>query len=201
MIFFGTGSAKLNSVITRNITCQHCNNQDTVYINIYRKHAHVFWIPMFPLGKSGSSYCTHCKETLSPKQMPEALKMQYKNIKSDAKGPIWQFSGLLVLALLIGFAIYSGGKDKENTQLYLSAPAVGDIYEYKADNGSYSTMRLMKVTSDSLYLSLNDYEISKKSRLYKIDKDENYSEVTYGYSKNEISQMQKEGIILDINRD
>lgn len=133
--------------------------------------------------------------------MPEALKMQYKNIKGEAKGPIWQFSGLLVLALLIGFAIYSGGKDKENTQLYLSAPAVGDIYEYKADNGSYSTMKLEKVTSDSLYLSLNDYEISKKSRLYKIDKDENYSEITYGYSKNEISQMQKEGIIFDINRD
>ncbi|WP_133685585.1 hypothetical protein [Maribacter spongiicola] len=62
-------------------------------------------------------------------------------------------------------------------------------------------MRLEKVTSDSLYLSLNDYEISKKSRLYKIDKEENYSEVTYGYSKNEISQMQKEDIIFDINRD
>ncbi|HDZ07059.1 hypothetical protein LCGC14_0473710 [marine sediment metagenome] len=62
-------------------------------------------------------------------------------------------------------------------------------------------MKLQKITSDSLYLSLNDYEISKKSRLYKIDKSENYSDVTYGYSKSEISQMQKDGIILEINRD
>ncbi|MDP2527632.1 hypothetical protein [Maribacter dokdonensis] len=201
MIFFGTGSASLDSVKTRNITCQHCNNQDTIYINIYRRHAHVFWIPVFPLGKSGSSYCTHCKETLSPKQMPEALKMQYKNIKGEAKGPIWQFSGLLIFALLIVFAIYSSGKNKEDTQLYLTQPAVGDIYEYNANNGSYSTMRLEKVTTDSLFLSLNDFEISKKSRIYKIDKDENYSEITYGYSKSEMIQMHKEGIVFDINRD
>lgn len=133
--------------------------------------------------------------------MPEALKMQYKNIKGDAKGPLWQFSGLLIFALLIVFAIYSSGKNKENTQLYLTQPAVGDIYEYKANNGSFSTMRLERITSDSLYLSLNDFEISKKSRIYKIDKDENYSDITYGYSKNEMTQMHKDGIIFDINRD
>ena len=151
MIFFGTGSASLDSVKTRNITCQHCSNQDTIYINIYRRHAHVFWIPVFPL--------------------------------------------------LIVFAIYSSGKNKEDTQLYLTQPAVGDIYEYEANNGSFSTMRLEKVTTDSLFLSLNDFEISKKSRIYKIDKDENYSEITYGYSKSEMIQMHKEGIIFDINRD
>ncbi|APQ16551.1 hypothetical protein [Maribacter hydrothermalis] len=201
MIFFGTGSANLGAVKTRNITCQHCNNQNTVFINIYRRHAHIFWIPVFPINKSGSSYCTHCKEVLSPKEMPEGLKMQYKNIKGNAKGPLWQFSGLAILACLIGFAIFSSGKDKENTQVYLSDPVVGDIYEYKADNGNYSTMKLKKVTEDSLYLSLNDFEISKKSRLYKIDKDENYPEITYGYSKTEMLQMQKQGVILDINRD
>lgn len=200
MIFFGTGSANLDSVKTRSITCQHCKNQDTVYINIYRRHVHIFWIPIFPLGKSGSSYCTHCKEVLTPKHMPEALKMQYKNIKGNAEGPIWQFAGLLLFALLIVFAIYSSGQNKENTQQYLMQPAVGDIYEYQANNGSYSTMRLEKITSDSLYLSLNNYEISKRSRIYKIDKDENYADVTYGYSKNEITQMYKEGIVFDINR-
>ena len=199
MIFFGTGSASLDAVKAKNTTCQHCNNQDTVYINIYRRHAHVFWIPVFPIGKSGSSFCTHCKETLAPKQMPEALKMQYKNIKGNAKGPIWQFSGVLLFVFLIVFAFYSNGRDKEKTQIYLSNPVIGDVYEYKADSGSYSTMKLEKITSDSLYL--NDYEISKKSRLYKIDKVENYSDVTYGYSKSEMSQMQKDGIILEINRD
>ena len=127
--------------------------------------------------------------------------MQYKNIKGNARGPIWQFSELLLFVFLIAFAFYSSGRDKENTQIYLFNPVIGDVYEYKADSGSYSTMKLEKITSDSLFLSLNDYEISKKSRLYKIDKEENYSEVTYGYSKTEMSEMQKDGIILEINRD
>ncbi|MEP2279461.1 hypothetical protein [Maribacter sp.] len=62
-------------------------------------------------------------------------------------------------------------------------------------------MRLEKATTDSLYLPLNDYVISKKPGLYKIDKAENYSKITYGYSKNQISQMQIEGVIFNINRD
>jgi hypothetical protein len=58
--------------------------------------------------------------------MPEALRKQYKNIKAEAKGPTCQFSGLLGLTLFKGFAIYSDGKDK-------------------ADNDSYSTMRVEKL--------------------------------------------------------
>jgi hypothetical protein len=77
--------------------------------------------------------------------MPEALRKQYKNIKAEAKGPTCQFSGLLGLTLFKAFAIYSDGKDKENTQLYLSVPAVENISEYKADNDSYSTMRVEKL--------------------------------------------------------
>ena len=200
MIFFGTGSANILSMITRNITCQHCKNDNTVYINIYRRHFHIFWIPVFPFTKGGSSYCTHCKEVLKPKEMPEKLKIQYKNIKGDAKGPLWQFSGLMLIACLIAFGIYSSGKNKENTKLFLLDPVVGDIYEYKADNGSYSTMKLKRITSDSLFLSLNNYEIDKRSRIYKIDKTENYPETTFGYSKREISLMEKNGIILEINR-
>lgn len=201
MIFFGTGSTNVASELTRNITCKHCNNHNTVYINIYRRHFHVFWIPVFPFTKSGNSYCSHCKEVLRPKNMPEALKMQYKTIKDNAKGPLWQFAGLGIFACLVAFAFYSSGKNKENTQLYLANPEVGDIYEYQVENGYYSTMKLKKVTSDSLFLSLNDFEISKKSRLYKIDKEENYPDTMYGYSKHEIRIMQKEGVIFDIERD
>ena len=201
MIFFGTGSANLEAVKARNATCKHCKKDETIYINIYRRHTHIFWILVFPLGKNGNSYCSHCKEVLRPKHMSENLKMQYKNIKGNAKGPLWQFSGLALLVCFIGFAIYAGARDKQNTKKYLDSPVVGDIYEYRANNGSYSTMKLRNITNDSLFLSLNDYEIDKRSRLYKIDKEQNYPETTYGYSKVEITLMQAEGIILEINRD
>lgn len=201
MIFFGTGSATLSTVKTRNTVCQHCKNEDSLYITIYRRHAHIFWIPVFPLGKNGNSYCSHCKEVLSPKQMPETLKMQYKYAKDHAKGPLWQFAGIGVLVCLIAFAAYAGGKDKENTEKYINEPAVGDVYEYKATNGNYSTMKLRSITEDSLFLSLNDFEIAKRTRIYKIDKEENYPKTTYGYSREEIKEMKNDGIVLDVNRD
>ncbi|WP_089262316.1 hypothetical protein [Maribacter sedimenticola] len=133
--------------------------------------------------------------------MSDQLQLQYKNIKGNVKGPTWQFSGLLLLICLIGLIIYTTGRDKLNTKLYLSEPEIGDIYKYRVDNGNYSTMKLVSITQDSLFLSLNDYEISKRSRIYKIDKPENYPDTYFGYSKHEISLMEKDGTILEINRD
>jgi hypothetical protein len=133
--------------------------------------------------------------------MPERLKMEYQNFKSDAKGPIWQFSGLFLIICLIGFSGYSSSKDKENTAKYLSEPVIGDIYEYRIETGSYSTMKVMQVTTDILFVSLNDYEISKSSRMYKIDKAENYSDEIYGISRKEIQAMKVNGNIVGINRD
>ena len=201
MVIFGSGSAHLKTAPARNVTCDNCNNQGTISFSIYRKHAHIFWIPVFPMNKTGASQCSHCQQVLKPKQMPERLKTEYQNFKSDAKGPIWQFAGLFLIICLIGFAGYSGSKDKENTAKYLTEPAIGDIYEYKIESGSYSTMKVMQVTSDSLFMSFNDYEISKSSRIYKIDKEENYPEEVYGVSRQDLQAMNSDGDIMDINRD
>ncbi len=201
MIIFGSGSAHIKTAPVRNVTCDNCNNQNTISFSIFRKHAHIFWIPVFPMNKTGASQCSHCQQVLKPKQMPERLKMEYQNFKSDAKGPIWQFAGLFLIVCLIGFAGYSGSKDKKNTEQYLSEPAIGDIYEYRIETGSYSTMKVMQVTQDSLYMSFNDYEISKSSRIYKIDKEENYPDEVYGVSRQDLLGMKADGDILDINRD
>lgn len=201
MVIFGSGSAHIKTASAGNLTCENCNNQGTISFSIFRKHAHIFWIPVFPLNKTGASECSHCQQVLKPKQMPERMKMEYKNFKSDAKGPIWQFSGSILIICLIAFAGYSSGKDKENTSKYLSEPAIGDVYEYKIESGSYSTMKVMQVTSDSLFMSFNDYEISKSTRIYKIDKEENYPDEIYGVSRQDLLDMNVEGDIMDINRD
>lgn len=201
MIIFGSGSAHIKTATAKNATCENCGNQDTLSFSIYRKHAHIFWIPVFPLNKTGASQCSHCQQVLKPKQMPDNLKRKYEDFKSDAKGPIWQFVGLFLIACLIGFAGYSSGQDKENTAKYFAEPAIGDIYEYRIETGSYSTMKVMEVTEDSLYMSFNDYEISKSSRIYKIEKEENYPEETYGVSRQDLQAMKADGDLLEIQRD
>lgn len=201
MIIFGSGSAHLKTAPVKNSRCQNCNNQGTLSISIFRKHAHIFWIPVFPLNKTGASHCSHCQQVLKPKQMPEQLKLDYQNFKGDAKGPVWQFSGLFLMACLMGFGVYSNSKDQENTVKYLAAPVQGDVYEYRIEPGSYSSMKVMEVTTDSLYMSLNEYEISRASKIYKINKPEHYSTEVYGVSRADLQTMKADGDLLEILRE
>lgn len=200
MIIFGTGSTNLETIQVNNEVCSYCNKENTLLFSYSRRHAHIFWIPIFPLDKTGRSYCSHCQQTLSIKQMPYSLKTKFKNTKQHVKGPLWQFSGAIIFILLIGITGYTSSKSKKNTLNYMEAPSVGDIYEYRSESGNYSTMMLKRITRDSLYMSLNYYEISKPSRLYNIDKKENYPKEVYGYSKEEIKNMKNSGAILHVNR-
>ncbi|WP_047247645.1 hypothetical protein [Maribacter thermophilus] len=132
--------------------------------------------------------------------MPIGLKTKFKNTKDQVKGSFWQFSGTIIFILLIGLTGYTSSISKKNTTSYLKTPAVGDIYEYRLDSGYYSTMVLKRITRDSLYMALNYYEMPKQSRLYNIDKEKNYRQEIYGFSKEEIKSMKNSGTILNIKR-
>ena len=106
----------------------------------------------------------------------------------------------MFIALFIA-AGFAGRNDKENETQYLLTPLAGDIYDYKTEDSQYSTMRIIHVSKDSVYMQLNDYEIGKSSKIYKIDKEENYSKKAYGYSKEEIKTMYDQKIIIDIDRE
>lgn len=47
------------------------------------------------------SECEHCKQVLKEKEMPESLKRKALKLKKDTNGPIWQFAGLLLIAVII----------------------------------------------------------------------------------------------------
>ena len=180
--------------------CPSCGTQGSLTINIFRKHAHIFWIPLFPFGKKGVSQCEHCNNILEMKEMPDSLKREFENLKNETKGLIWQFTGLGIIAILIVWGNYVNGEDKKTELEYLKSPQIGDVYEYKIETGSYSTLKVVGVKNDSIFVSPNEYEISKMSKMYKIDKSENYSNLSYGVSINKIKEMYDSGEIFDINR-
>ena len=200
MIIYGSKAVHLKTAQSKTATCPSCGTQGSLTISVFRKHAHVFWIPLFPIGKKGVSQCQHCKNILETKEMPEPIKRECENLKNESKGPIWQFAGLVVIAVLIAWGSYASGEDKKLELEYIKSPQVGDIYEYKIETGSYSTLKVVSVTNDSVFVSPNEYEISKMSKIYKIDKPENYSDVSYGISNSKIKEMYNSGEIFDINR-
>ncbi|MBJ2174832.1 hypothetical protein JBL43_11330 [Aureibaculum sp. A20] len=100
MIFYGSKSKHLKTERVTGPTCQYCKNQAPINITIFGKYAHLYWIPFFPLGKTGVSECTHCKKTLAPKEMDTSLKRKYDEINSFIKTPFWFWSGIILILFL-----------------------------------------------------------------------------------------------------
>lgn len=201
MIVYGTKAVNLHSKTSKTTTCPNCQTEGSITFHIFRKHAHIFWIPLFPIGKKGFSECAHCKNVLEPKEMPRNMQTEFNLIKSEARGPIWQFAGIGLFIVMMVWGAFASKQNKKLELEYLAAPAVNDVYEYKSESGNYSTMKVLEVTDDSIFVSPNLYESTKKSKVYKIDKEENYSDDIYGLSRYDLRSMYSSGEIFDINRD
>ncbi len=201
MIIYGTKAVHLKSEQSVTAICPSCETQGTTIFSVFRKHAHIFWVPLFPIGKVSQSTCEHCKATLEEKEMPATFKRELDVVKSTSKGPIWQFSGIAIIAVLIVWGNFANDLDKEEELTFIAAPLLGDIYEYKMTSNSYSTWKVVGVSSDSVEISENQYEINKLSKIYKIDKPENYSLYPFKIAKTTLQFMYDSGDIKDINRD
>lgn len=202
MIFYGSKASLIKEGRLNNVKCPNCEDGQTMNYGIYGKYAYIYWIPLFPIGKANVLECDSCKRTYKLKELPNQIKQKFETEKTGAGFPLWYFSGLAVIAILIAWFSYSNKKDSENSKLFIETPAIGDVYKIKSGAaGFYTTMKATRITSDSVFVIINDYEIERKSNVYKIDKDENYNTRTDGYSKQELKHLFEKEIIFGINRD
>lgn len=101
MIVFGK---KTYLLLTEHIPdqCTFCKQKDTLFMSIFQRYVHVFWIPIVPIGKGGFSQCSHCKQLLVEKSFPGSLYLTFENVKLKTKTPWWCFIGL---GLFFAFAV------------------------------------------------------------------------------------------------
>ena len=179
--------------------CSNCGTQNSIDLLVFQKYAHVFWIPFFPMGKTAVSQCDHCKQVLKLKEMPSPLRTAYENLKAQTKTPIWTFTGLALVAVLVTIGIISDKKnDKKNAQLILS-PQTGDIFEIKTKDSQYTLYKVNQVQGDSVFVHASTFEVNKVTGLDDLKKKEFSSDV-YGFTKSELKEMLNKGEILDIDR-
>lgn len=201
MVFYGSKTRTLKKGQLTNINCPKCDTRQTIHYAVYGKYAYAYWIPLFPIGKTTIVKCNYCKNDFKQKELPEQTKQKFELETADTKYPIWYFSGLILLITAITTAFYLSKKDAENDKLYIQDPVVGDLYSIKSSkNEYYTSMRVTEVTTDSVFVVFNDYEIDRKSQIYKIDKTENYTTETDGYSKEEITSLFKTKFIFEVDR-
>ncbi|NQX77118.1 hypothetical protein [Gilvibacter sp.] len=200
MLIYGSKAIHLGSSKPKTGTFPSCESTGSITLNVYRRHSHIFWIPLFPMGKLGRGHCENCNTEFKPKKLDESHKQAYLRLKSESRGPIWQWAGLAIfVCFVIGAVVASNVQDKRELE-YLAAPESGDIYRYKAGYSSYTTFKVVRVDTDSLYIMDNSYEVDKYSGIYKIDKEENYMEPVYGVSREQVLEMHEAGDIMRIER-
>ncbi|MFS4482160.1 hypothetical protein ACKGJY_04035 [Hyunsoonleella sp. 2307UL5-6] len=201
MIFYGTNSSRLKDGQLPNVTCPNCENQTSMTYSVFGKYAYLYWIPVFPIGKINVLECNSCKRTFKLQELPEQIQRKFETEKHTGI-PFLHFSGLAVIGLVIAYFSYSGAKHKEDEADYIKTPNIGDVYSIKAEAaGHFTTMKVTKIEGDSVFLVFNDYEIDKRSAIYKIDKSNNYTNSNDALTKEQLQFLYEEKEIFNIDRD
>lgn len=201
MIVYGYRSTHLKSAPLPNTKCPNCETPNQMTASVYGRHVHIFWIPLFPAGKTGIFECQHCHKGFKKKELNDDGKMAYKNFKGSVKTPIWKYSGLALIAIVIAFAFYSNSQDKARTAEYLEQPAMFDVYTFRTEQNYYSTFKVLEVFDDSIYVNYNSLETNKLTGVRDIDKTENYIDsLYYVLTPDNIKLLQESGDLMNIKR-
>lgn len=202
MVFYGTKATNLKDGQLINVDCPSCETNATFKYSVFGKYAHVYWIPFFPISKITVAECNSCKKTYEFKELSEGIKTKFQREKekSPVKFPIWMFSGLFVIAALVGFGVYTSNETEKNEAEFVKNPKVGDVYCIKVSDAHFTTARVDKIDKDSVYLTDNDYETDKTTGVDDIDVSKNYTTVKEVLTKKEIQEAYKKEKIFAINR-
>lgn len=200
MIIYGRRGTHIGSVMPNSLICTNCNSTGTVTMSAFTNYAHIFWIPLFPFGKTVVSQCQHCKQVLNEKEMPSEFRTYLTELKGSTKTPVWTFAGLLLIGVLIGWGVYSSGKEAELNKALVADPKAGDVYEVKTETNNYTLYQVTEVMGDTVLFLANKFEISKSTKLYDIDKQENFETDTLFILKSALVEMFDKKEIVDVNR-
>ena len=201
MIIYGWGSTKVAEQRGLNTTCPNCKEKGNMAMAIFSKHTHIFWIPLFPYGKTGLCQCANCDFYMEGKdQMTEEVLREYQILKSDSRPPIWQFAGLAIVAILFGTIFISDQMDNQELQSSIETPMVGDVFRYETEDNGYSTFKIVQTEEDSVWLLYNNWITDQRTSVDELTTDTAFTDLYYQMSRDELKAMHAKGSIYAVNR-
>jgi hypothetical protein len=198
MIIFGTTTKRIT---TETVTdkCLNCESRFTIQLNIFQRYVHIFWIPFLPAGKIGVTKCTHCQEVLEQSNFTYSLTETYQSIESNSKTPIWTFSGLALLTLIIAGGLFYNKKNQERNAKIILSPERNDVYEIKLSDQNYTLYKVHKVIGDSVFLTHNKFETNSLTGIDDLE-EKGYSEEIFSIFKGDLKNMFEKGEIIEVRR-
>jgi hypothetical protein len=202
MVLIGTNETCILNGTISNIECPNCNFHSALNYSIFTRYTSLTLIPLFPVGNTINIECNNCSKEIDFDDLDENTKTKLidENKKTKQKRPIWLFSGIIILICFIAFYSISYFQTDNEAKVLIKKPTFGDVYNLKFSNGYYSTMRIDKITNDSVYVTQNDYNVYLQSEVEEINKTENYTNRKINYSKKDLLKLYDNDEIFSITR-
>jgi hypothetical protein len=179
--------------------CSSCGKPNSLSIHILHRYIHLFWIPLFPIGRIIKSHCSQCGLSLEKKEMPDALKLSCSNIKHKRKIPIWMFSGVFIVGgIIMWVSIKNKLRDNENRSM-IENPLKNDLYDIKSESEKYTSYKVKDVKADTVYVLVNQYETNTASGLSDLRYME-YNDTVQSLLRSDLEELFDKGEIINIER-
>ena len=181
--------------------CSRCDSIGRLVYQVHSRYLHVFWIPLFSAEKYGSTYCEKCRALRIEEDVPDKLYADLEEFVKETKAPPWQYTGI-ALAIMAIIIVPNFIKIKKNEVIQmLSEPRVGDIYEFKTQNNTFSTLQVIEIDEDSIWVAPNRYSTRSIENLHRIKIEHyHYPELKRGICRENLIEKYHEGEILKITR-
>ncbi|MCW3101675.1 MAG: zinc-ribbon protein [Bacteroidetes bacterium] len=200
MIVYGWRQAQTAKEDISECTCHNCGKPFTLSIYVFHRYAHIFWIPLFPIGKTVKSHCSSCGLPLEKKEMPQELRHAFGNMNNRNRIPVWMFSGLILIAGgIICSMVNRLIADHKNKEL-IENPFAGDVYEVKQGPGIYTTYKVERVADDTVFLLVNQYTSDMQSGFSELKAME-YNDTAQAVFKPQLLEMFNNQEILTVERE
>lgn len=160
MILFGTRGKRLEIVEDRVCRCPSCG-QGPMAHNVFQQYFHIWYIPVFPIGRKVVSKCLSCGKEFQEHQLPPANVSQAK-MNVMKRTPVWTFAGLFLIAIGAIALTINDFKRSARTSDDASNPELGYAFLVK-DEGGFMYYQVAKVNSDSIFLAPHSAWFSRKS--------------------------------------
>lgn len=199
MIIYGYRSSHL---LTEPVAgaCVTCAAVGKLRLSVFGRYAHVYWIPLFPIGTTGASECGQCRQVLPARQLPPALWQAFRSLQRRARAPWWHFTGALLLLLGLGGGWFMYSNEQRANQSLITAPHEGDLYHIRTSNGHYSLWKVQAVAGNAVRLLANNYEIDNETKVQELNKPENYAPDPLDLTRYDLNIMLEKQEIVDVER-
>lgn len=107
MFLAGKKSSELKSEISKELVCPSCHASNSTKVAVFGTYKYLLQIPFVAGKKFGTSNCSNCSQTYNLAEMPSLIKLAYYELKETTKTPIWFYTGIISIKVLVLIKIFS----------------------------------------------------------------------------------------------